>query len=54
MENEDVFGNRIIVLFILKNREFCEIKSFNVFIDKVKFLKKFKNFKLCFVKDVSE
>lgn len=54
MENEDVFGNRIIVSFTPKNRELCEAKSSNTIADKVKSPKKFKNTKLCLIKDASE
>ncbi|XP_070422787.1 meiosis regulator and mRNA stability factor 1 isoform X12 [Equus przewalskii] len=54
MENEDVFGNRIIVSFTPKNRELCETKSSNALTDKVKSPKKLKNPKLCLVKDASE
>ncbi|XP_060028905.1 meiosis regulator and mRNA stability factor 1 isoform X3 [Erinaceus europaeus] len=52
MENEDVFGNRIIVSFTPKNRELCEAKS--TIADKVKSPKKLKNPKLCLIKDASE
>ncbi|XP_018867974.1 meiosis regulator and mRNA stability factor 1 isoform X7 [Gorilla gorilla gorilla] len=54
MENEDVFGNRIIVSFTPKNRELCETKSSNTIADKVKSPKKLKNPKLCLIKDASE
>ncbi|XP_021092864.1 meiosis arrest female protein 1 isoform X9 [Heterocephalus glaber] len=54
MENEDVFGNRIIVSFTPKNRELCEAKSSNTIADKVKSPKKLKNTKLCLIKDASE
>ncbi|XP_054170440.1 meiosis regulator and mRNA stability factor 1 isoform X8 [Homo sapiens] len=54
MENEDVFGNRIIVSFTPKNRELCETKSSNAIADKVKSPKKLKNPKLCLIKDASE
>ncbi|KAL0617481.1 Meiosis regulator and mRNA stability factor 1 [Plecturocebus cupreus] len=54
MENEDVFGNRIIVSFTPKNRELCETKSSNAVADKVKSPKKLKNPKLCLIKDASE
>ncbi|XP_075420656.1 meiosis regulator and mRNA stability factor 1 isoform X2 [Tenrec ecaudatus] len=54
MENEDVFGNRIIVSFTPKARELCEIKSANATADKVKSPKKLKNLKLCLIKDTSE
>ncbi|XP_045141947.1 meiosis regulator and mRNA stability factor 1 [Echinops telfairi] len=54
MENEDVFGNRIIVSFTPKTREICEIKSSSATADKVKSPKKFKNLKLCLIKDTSE
>ncbi|XP_014651814.1 PREDICTED: meiosis arrest female protein 1 isoform X1 [Ceratotherium simum simum] len=54
MENEDVFGNRIIVSFTPKNRELCETKSSNAITDKVKSPKKLKNPKLCLIKDASE
>ncbi|XP_023102833.2 meiosis regulator and mRNA stability factor 1 isoform X7 [Felis catus] len=54
MENEDVFGNRIIVSFTPKNRELCETKSSNAIADKVKSPKKLKNPKLCLIKDTSE
>ncbi|XP_023560435.1 meiosis regulator and mRNA stability factor 1 isoform X3 [Octodon degus] len=54
MENEDVFGNRIIVSFTPKNRELCEAKSSNTIADKVKSPKKLKNTKLCLIKDTSE
>lgn len=40
MENEDVFGNRIIVSFTPKHREFFEAKSSNAIADKVKSPKK--------------
>ncbi|XP_078008930.1 meiosis regulator and mRNA stability factor 1 isoform X7 [Phascolarctos cinereus] len=52
MENEDVFGNRIIVSFTPKNKELNEIKSSNTVPDKAKSPKKVnKNPKLCLVKD---
>ncbi|XP_049759346.1 meiosis regulator and mRNA stability factor 1 isoform X5 [Elephas maximus indicus] len=54
MENEDVFGNRIIVSFTPKNRELCETKSSSAIADKVKSPKKLKNLKLCLIKDASE
>ncbi|XP_037363460.1 meiosis regulator and mRNA stability factor 1 isoform X2 [Talpa occidentalis] len=54
MENEDVFGNRIIVSFTPKSRELCETKSSNAIADKVKSPKKLKNPKLCLIKDASE
>lgn len=54
MENEDVFGNRIIVSFTPKHREFFEAKSSNAIADKVKSPKKVKNTKLCLIKDTSE
>ncbi|XP_007954668.1 meiosis regulator and mRNA stability factor 1 [Orycteropus afer afer] len=54
MENEDVFGNRIIVSFTPKNRELCETKSSSAIVDKVKSPKKLKNLKLCLIKDASE
>ncbi|XP_069342997.1 meiosis regulator and mRNA stability factor 1 isoform X6 [Eulemur rufifrons] len=54
MENEDVFGNRIIVSFTPKNRELCETKSSNTIAEKVKSPKKLKNPKLCLIKDASE
>ncbi|CAH7348434.1 Marf1 [Phodopus roborovskii] len=54
MENEDVFGNRIIVSFTPKHREFLETKSSNAIADKAKSPKKVKNTKLCLIKDTSE
>ncbi|KAM9725860.1 meiosis regulator and mRNA stability factor 1 isoform 3-T3 [Dama dama] len=54
MENEDVFGNRIIVSFTPKSGELCETKSSNAIADKVKSPKKLKNPKLCLIKDISE
>ncbi|XP_021516221.1 meiosis regulator and mRNA stability factor 1 isoform X2 [Meriones unguiculatus] len=54
MENEDVFGNRIIVSFTPKHREFFEAKSSNAIADKARSPKKVKNTKLCFIKDTSE
>ncbi|XP_006872021.1 PREDICTED: meiosis arrest female protein 1 isoform X1 [Chrysochloris asiatica] len=54
MENEDVFGNRIIVSFTPINRELCETKSSSAIADKVKSPKKLKNLKLCLIKDASE
>nr|XP_045017309.1 meiosis regulator and mRNA stability factor 1 isoform X4 [Jaculus jaculus] len=54
MENEDVFGNRIIVSFTPKSRELCEAKSSNAIADKAKSPKKIKNTKLCLIKDTSE
>ncbi|XP_021087035.2 meiosis regulator and mRNA stability factor 1 isoform X1 [Mesocricetus auratus] len=54
MENEDVFGNRIIVSFTPKHREFLETKSSNTVTDKAKSPKKVKNTKLCLLKDTSE
>ncbi|XP_006892736.1 PREDICTED: meiosis arrest female protein 1 isoform X2 [Elephantulus edwardii] len=54
MENEDVFGNRIIVSFTPKNRELSETKSSSAIADKVKSPKKLKNLKLCLIKDSSE
>lgn len=54
MENEDVFGNRIIVSFTPKSSELCETKSSNATADKVKSPKKLKNPKLCLIKDISE
>ncbi|XP_055265521.1 meiosis regulator and mRNA stability factor 1 isoform X2 [Moschus berezovskii] len=54
MENEDVFGNRIIVSFTPKSGELCETKSSNATADKVKSPKKLKNPKLCLIKDISE
>ncbi|XP_068885629.1 meiosis regulator and mRNA stability factor 1 isoform X1 [Aphelocoma coerulescens] len=49
MENEDVFGNRIVVSFTPKNKEFSETKSSSfVGTEKVKSPKKInKNTKLC-------
>ncbi|XP_016012434.2 meiosis regulator and mRNA stability factor 1 isoform X3 [Rousettus aegyptiacus] len=54
MENEDVFGNRIIVSFTPKNRELCETKGSNAITDKAKSPKKLKNPKLCLIRDASE
>ncbi|XP_047636404.1 meiosis regulator and mRNA stability factor 1 isoform X5 [Phacochoerus africanus] len=54
MENEDVFGNRIIVSFTPKSGELCETKSSNATADKAKSPKKLKNPKLCLIKDTSE
>lgn len=54
MENEDVFGNRIIVSFTPKTREFCEAKSSSAVTEKVKSPKKLKNPKLYLIKDASE
>ncbi|XP_027384013.1 meiosis regulator and mRNA stability factor 1 isoform X2 [Bos indicus x Bos taurus] len=54
MENEDVFGNRIVVSFTPKSSELCETKSSNATADKVKSPKKLKNPKLCLIKDISE
>lgn len=54
MENEDVFGNRIIVSFTPKHREFLETKNSNAIADKAKSPKKIKNSKLCLIKDTSE
>lgn len=57
MENEDVFGNRIIVSFTPKNKEINETKSSSVAgSEKVKSPKKInKNTKLClFNKDSSD
>ncbi|XP_066869560.1 meiosis regulator and mRNA stability factor 1 isoform X8 [Kogia breviceps] len=54
MENEDVFGNRIIVSFTPKSGELCETKSSNTTADKAKSPKKLKNPKLCLIKDTSE
>lgn len=54
MENEDVFGNRIIVSFTPKSRELCETNSSNPITDKVKSPKKLKIPKLCLIKDASE
>ncbi|XP_023385420.1 meiosis regulator and mRNA stability factor 1 isoform X6 [Pteropus vampyrus] len=54
MENEDVFGNRIIVSFTPKNRELCETKASNAITDKAKSPKKLKNPKLCLIRDASE
>lgn len=54
MENEDVFGNRIIVSFTPKHREFLETKNSNAIADKAKSPKKVKNSKLCLIKDTSE
>ncbi|XP_016051724.1 PREDICTED: meiosis arrest female protein 1 isoform X2 [Miniopterus natalensis] len=54
MENEDVFGNRIIVSFTPKNKELCETNSSNAITDKVKSPKKLKIPKLCLIKDASE
>ncbi|XP_073755564.1 meiosis regulator and mRNA stability factor 1 isoform X8 [Callorhinus ursinus] len=54
MENEDVFGNRIIVSFTPKTRELCETKSSSAIADKAKSPKKLKNPKLCLIKDTSE
>ncbi|XP_059976244.1 meiosis regulator and mRNA stability factor 1 isoform X3 [Mesoplodon densirostris] len=54
MENEDVFGNRIIVSFTPKSGELCETKSSNAAADKAKSPKKLKNPKLCLIKDTSE
>ncbi|XP_057604662.1 meiosis regulator and mRNA stability factor 1 isoform X6 [Hippopotamus amphibius kiboko] len=54
MENEDVFGNRIIVSFTPKSGELCETKSSSATADKAKSPKKLKNPKLCLIKDTSE
>ncbi|XP_068942549.1 meiosis regulator and mRNA stability factor 1 isoform X4 [Petaurus breviceps papuanus] len=55
MENEDVFGNRIIVSFTPKNKELSEIKSPNTIADKAKSPKKVnKNLRLCPVRDGTE
>lgn len=54
MENEDVFGNRIIVSFTPKHREFFDSKSSNAVADKAKSPKKVKNTKLCLIKDTNE
>ncbi|XP_039767051.1 meiosis regulator and mRNA stability factor 1 isoform X11 [Ornithorhynchus anatinus] len=55
MENEDVFGNRIVVSFMPKNKELNETKNSNTVADKVKSPKKVnKNPKLCLIKDASE
>ncbi|XP_006759748.1 PREDICTED: meiosis arrest female protein 1 isoform X1 [Myotis davidii] len=54
MENEDVFGNRIIVSFTPKNKELCETNSSNAIPDKVKSPKKLKVPKLCLIKDANE
>ncbi|XP_065748121.1 meiosis regulator and mRNA stability factor 1 isoform X1 [Phocoena phocoena] len=54
MENEDVFGNRIIVSFTPKSGELCETKSSHATADKAKSPKKLKNPKLCLIKDTSE
>lgn len=54
MENEDVFGNRIIVSFTPKSKELCETNSSNAIPDKVKSPKKLKIPKLCLIKDASE
>lgn len=54
MENEDVFGNRIIVSFTPKHRECFEAKSSNAVVDKAKSPKKVKNTKLCLIKDTGE
>ncbi|KAM5199007.1 meiosis regulator and mRNA stability factor 1 isoform 3-T3 [Hipposideros larvatus] len=54
MENEDVFGNRIVVSFTPKHRELCETKSSNAVTDKAKSPKKLKNPKLCLMRDASE
>ncbi|XP_059010233.1 meiosis regulator and mRNA stability factor 1 isoform X8 [Mustela lutreola] len=54
MENEDVFGNRIIVSFTPKTRELCETKGSSAIADKAKSPKKLKNPKLCLIKDTSE
>ncbi|XP_059549239.1 meiosis regulator and mRNA stability factor 1 isoform X3 [Myotis daubentonii] len=54
MENEDVFGNRIIVSFTPKNKELCETNSSNAIPDKVKSPKKLKIPKLCLIKDANE
>ncbi|XP_036050646.1 meiosis regulator and mRNA stability factor 1 isoform X1 [Onychomys torridus] len=53
MENEDVFGNRIIVSLTPKHRELLEAKNSNAIADKVKSPKKV-NTKLCLIKDTSE
>ncbi|XP_006983930.1 meiosis regulator and mRNA stability factor 1 isoform X2 [Peromyscus maniculatus bairdii] len=53
MENEDVFGNRIIVSLTPKHREFLEAKNSNAIADKVKSPKKV-NTKLCLIKDTNE
>ncbi|XP_038619895.1 meiosis regulator and mRNA stability factor 1 isoform X4 [Tachyglossus aculeatus] len=55
MENEDVFGNRIVVSFMPKNKELNETKNSSAVADKVKSPKKVnKNPKLCLIKDASE
>ncbi|NXP55922.1 MARF1 factor, partial [Heliornis fulica] len=56
MENEDVFGNRIVVSFTPKNKELNETKSFSfVGNEKVKSPKKVnKNTKLCILKEASD
>ncbi|XP_028714241.1 meiosis regulator and mRNA stability factor 1 isoform X3 [Peromyscus leucopus] len=53
MENEDVFGNRIVVSLTPKHREFLEAKNSNAIADKVKSPKKV-NTKLCLIKDTNE
>lgn len=54
MENEDVFGNRIVVSFTPKHRELCETKSSSAVTEKAKSPKKLKNPKLCLIRDASE
>lgn len=55
MENEDVFGNRIVVSFTPQPRELCDTRSSGaIAADKAKSPKKLKNAKLCLGKDVGE
>lgn len=56
MENEDVFGNRIVVSFTPKSKELSETKNASfVGTEKVKSPKKVnKNTKLCLNKDSSD
>lgn len=54
MENEDVFGNRIVVSFTPQPRELCDTRSSGAIADKAKSPKKLKNAKLCLGKDVGE
>ncbi|XP_054990714.1 meiosis regulator and mRNA stability factor 1 isoform X2 [Sorex araneus] len=54
MENEDVFGNRIVVSFTPQNRDLCEAKGSGPLGDKAKSPRKQKGTKLCLLRDAGE
>lgn len=54
MENEDVFGNRIVVTFTPQSRDLGDAKGPGALADKVKSPRKQKSAKLCLARDAGE